>query len=94
MSQRWTNSEATVDRVFLPLDTDNSQIRVAILHPPEPVDALIRVTLRTVSLGDEVQFDALSWAWGDANDVRCILLNDNIWWAPRNLVVALEHLQP
>ena len=94
MSQRWTNSEATVDRVFLPLDTDNSQIRVAILHPPEPVDALIRVTLRTVSLGDEVQFDALSWAWGDANDVRCILLNDNIWWAPKNLVVALEHLQP
>lgn len=94
MPQPWANLEATVNQIFLPLDTSKSQIRVAILHPRGSVDALIRVTLQTVSLRDEVLFDALSWAWGDASDLKSILLDNRIWWAPKNLVIALEHLQP
>jgi hypothetical protein len=93
MARPWANSEATVNEIFLPLDTSKSQIRVATLHPRESADALIRVTLQAISLREEAPFDALSWAWGDANDVRSILLNDKIWWSPKNLAVALENLQ-
>lgn len=94
MSRSWVNAEATVNGIFLPLDTNKLQIRVATLLPRASLDALIRITLQTISLRVETHFDALSWAWGDANDVQSLLLNGEIWWAPQNLVTALEHLQP
>jgi hypothetical protein len=94
MSQPWINSEATVNEIFLPLDTSKAEVRVATLHPRASVDAPVRVSLQTISLQVKTYFEALSWAWGDANDVQSILLNDEIWWAPKNLVTALEHLLP
>lgn len=90
----WANSEARVNEIFPPLDASKTQIRVATLQPRQPTDAHIIANLRTVSLNESLQFDALSWVWGDPKDVKPILLNGEFWWAPKNLVIALEHLQP
>jgi Heterokaryon incompatibility protein (HET) len=94
MAQPWVNSEARVNEVYQPLDTSSTQIRVAILQPRQSADTYVVVSLQTVSLSDSPQFDALSWVWGDPKDVRPIILEGELWWAPKNLVIALEHLRP
>ncbi|KAF5023695.1 hypothetical protein F66182_4261 [Fusarium sp. NRRL 66182] len=65
-----------------------------VLPAPASTDA-IKVVLfkQDKKLSSSVDYDALSYRWGDANDRCCILVNDQDFWITRSLHSALEQLR-
>lgn len=61
---------------YLPLDPALEQIRILILHPG-PKSAELCCSLAYTSLGaaDHKKYEAVSYCWGDINDVESIKLN-------------------
>ena len=80
-------------RIYTPLDTSRNEIRVLqikSLATDEPQDALLDCSLTVVSLDDRlVNFDALSYAWGEPGATETILLEGQQWEIRRNLFDAL-----
>ncbi|RSL55555.1 hypothetical protein CEP54_009337 [Fusarium duplospermum] len=95
--------------LYEPLDELKREIRLAKLFPkaPQPSNSTdgttsdqeqgtateICISLRKASLNDHLEFTALSYTWGDANDTLPITVNGCPFQAARNLVVALRQLQ-
>lgn len=87
------NSTWIDQSVYRALDAAVPQIRVIILHKG-PQDQPLTCTLKTVSLDDQPEFHALSYAWGDDTDTGGIIIIDGQASpvAPC-LATVLEHLR-
>ncbi|PKS08769.1 hypothetical protein jhhlp_004822 [Lomentospora prolificans] len=55
--------------------------------------SLVSCTMTEVSLDDPPAYVALSYAWGDANNKRPILVNGAVFQATENLEISLQHLR-
>ena len=73
------------------LDRSRDSIRLLILQPGQPADA-IQCRLRTAYLSERPEYDALSYTWGDEQDlmplvldVRTVSIRRNLWAFLRNL---------
>lgn len=86
-----TGAAGTLNR----LNPSRNEIRVLYLHPSVDPDASIKCSRQVVSLDDDPDYEALSYAWGDPSAVRPISLDGdpafsvtlNAWAALR----ALRH---
>lgn len=77
------------------LNSESGEIRILTLLPGEQYSP-IHCTLSTVSLSTLLwrpEYDALSYAWGDAYHRRNIILDGNEHAVTYNLEVALQHLR-
>jgi hypothetical protein len=76
----------------LPLDAVARQIRLLTLEPAFPTDPLC-CNLEISSLDDKPSFYAISYVWGDVNDMLSITVNGAELSIIRNLAVALRRLR-
>lgn len=56
-------------------------------------DTCIKCRLSHANLTDKPIYDALSYMWGNATDIRQILLDGHVWEITANLEVALRYLR-
>ncbi|KAH7400339.1 heterokaryon incompatibility protein-domain-containing protein [Cadophora sp. MPI-SDFR-AT-0126] len=93
-----TTSSATIhgfpNFTYEPLDLSASRpsIRLAILQPG-PRNASIRVKLGRAAFAERPKYEALSYTWGRADDLRAIELNGTRVEVRKNLALALVHLR-
>ncbi|KAG4444118.1 hypothetical protein IFR05_000347 [Cadophora sp. M221] len=76
----------------LDLSTVRPSIRLAILQPG-PRNASIRVKLGRSAFAERPRYEALSYTWGRADDLRAIELNGTRVEVRKNLALALIHLR-
>jgi hypothetical protein len=69
------------------------EIRLLILHPDKGAEAFIRGSLQTASLKENIQFEALSYVWGDGQATEAINIEDTIFLVTQNLACALRRLR-
>ncbi len=65
------------------------EIRVVDIMPAKSFDEELVCYLRTVSLAQKPNYEALSYTWGDSADQRQINLNDKPFAVTENLWTAL-----
>jgi hypothetical protein len=70
------------------------QIRLVVLAGSPKFNTPINCDLCTVSLDKGVQYEALSYVWGDPNAAtKQIFLRNQAFWVTPNLECALRHLR-
>ncbi|RTE69393.1 hypothetical protein BHE90_016225 [Fusarium euwallaceae] len=74
---------------YEPLDELRREVRLAKLLPKGTAPDIC-ISLTIASLNDDLEFTALSYTWGDANDTLPITVNGCPFQATRNLVAALH----
>src|SRR5687768_9455999 len=74
------------------LNLAKNDIRVLTLHPGTWKDP-IRCSLHTVRLEDNPRYEALSYAWGDADDCRPVMVDARVVQVTANLETALRRLR-
>ncbi|GKT79780.1 ankyrin and HET domain-containing protein [Colletotrichum tofieldiae] len=79
-------------KLYTPLDQEKQEIRLLLLSPGEYEDDLA-CEIQTVSLLEEVSYEALSYAWGVARPVRKIFIDGHRYQISGNLESALRHLR-
>lgn len=67
-------------------------IRLLLLEPGQPGDEL-RCMLFTASLTDAVEYEALSYVWGDQKEQHSLICSDAFLHLTTNLDCALSHLR-
>ncbi|KAF2662059.1 hypothetical protein K491DRAFT_339820 [Lophiostoma macrostomum CBS 122681] len=80
------------DYAYNAVDAEQKHIRILRLHPGQ-WHADIRCSLEVVSLKDKVQYEALSYAWGDPRITKPMFLHDVRIQVTANLEAALRHLR-
>jgi hypothetical protein len=75
------------------LATDKHQIRVLHVHAATTWHEEISCHLTLVSLGDNPQFQALSYVWGDPKDTNLVQLDGHVFPVTRNLEAAIRRLR-
>ena len=78
---------------YKPLNLERREIRLLHIKPSLKLKEQPQCFLETVSLDDNPQFEALSYAWGDPNLTRHIRLEDREWYATINLEAGLRYLR-
>ena len=78
--------------IYRPLDSISRQIRLLKLYPGTEVED-VECHLEHVSLEDNPEFTALSYVWGDATDIRTILLHNVPFPVTKNLHAALRSIR-
>ncbi|RMJ06672.1 hypothetical protein CDV36_013732 [Fusarium kuroshium] len=78
--------------IYTPLTPGESSFRLLTLLPGH-FDDEITCNLDIHSISDDDKYEALSYTWGDANDVRSILVNRIHINVTANLKVALQYLR-
>ncbi|KAK8090459.1 hypothetical protein PG997_005420 [Apiospora hydei] len=76
-----------------PLDPARAEIRVLDLQPSQCGTEAISCQMRTTSLRDEPQYEALSYVWGSPDNPKEIHLNGTAHPVTRNLYNALKALR-
>ena len=76
--------------LYRPLSPTTKEIRILILEPG-PSEAAIKCHLQHVSLNSTLEFEALSYMWGDPSRLRRIHLSGHEWTVTENLERALRH---
>ena len=71
-----SSTQHTKGSVYSELDTSNNQIRLLLVQPSKDADAQIQCHQKQVSLNDNPEFEALSYAWGDPELVKSILVDE------------------
>ena len=71
---------------------DEDQTRVSEIQPGRPNDGIC-CRLVTMQRDSGQAYKALSYVWGDSDEVRCIWVNDKPFWIHRNLHKALFHIR-
>ena len=74
------------------LDLTRRETRLVHLHPGRWLDRIV-CSLSTVSLDDDPEFEALSYAWGDKTRPRFIVLNGHTIPITTNLWAVLRRLR-
>lgn len=78
---------------YTPLNTDENLIRLLHLIPGSYTDNAIKCDFSVVSLDGELQYEALSYVWGEASDAREIELGESPVPVTANLFSALRRLR-
>ena len=81
------------DGLYKPLNVGTHEIRLLHIKPSSKLQKQPQCFLETVSLDDNPQFEALSYAWGDPNLTRPIRLENREWYATTNLEAGLRYLR-
>ena len=81
------------DGLYKPLNVERREIRLLHIKPSLKLEEQPQCSLETVSLDDNPQFEALSYAWGDPNLTRPIRLENREWYATINLEAGLRYLR-
>jgi hypothetical protein len=81
-----------------PLPKNVDSIRLIILKPcvkpiEEKDDSVVRCELSHVTFAQEPQYEALSYTWGDPNDLKDIIVDGLQMTVRANLYSALLHLR-
>ena len=84
---------STRPNIWYPLDPSRRQIRLFHLEPSESIHDQAEGFLEIVSLDDNPQFEALSYAWGDPKITSTIKLHKVQWEVTINLEAGLRHLR-
>lgn len=82
-----------ISSIYTQLDTAKRQIRLLRIASPggrDARDSKVECHLTTVSLDDHVDFDALSYTWGNPHDCFPIQLNGSEFFVTINLYDALK----
>jgi hypothetical protein len=79
--------------LWRPLDSTKSEIRVIEISPAEFRRDVIVCYLRTVSLLNKPEYEALSYVWGDTRGKKHILVDGNRIPVTKSLFAALECLR-
>lgn len=77
---------------YTPLAPESAEIRLLTIEPGL-WDADIKCNLQHVFLDNKPSYEALSYTWGDSNDIRQIFLGGHPWNVRANLEVALRYLR-
>ena len=77
------------------LDVDTYEIRLLTILPvsPDSLNPVVRCTMETTNLINPIQYDALSYCWGDPTATTKIFVNDTEIDVTINLADALYHLR-
>ncbi|KAL9624556.1 MAG: hypothetical protein Q9160_001220 [Pyrenula sp. 1 TL-2023] len=75
------------------LDSSKGEIRLLTIQPSESLDDPVKCTLRVETLKPDLDFDALSYAWGNLARTFPIELDGKQICVTRNLNVALPRLR-
>jgi hypothetical protein len=75
------------------LDKAKDQIRLLSIHPAKDAGESINCSLAVVELAENLQYEALSYAWGDPARTHCIQLNGSHFNVTRSLGTALQYLR-
>jgi hypothetical protein len=82
---------------YQPLDQTKNEIRLLKILPIRRVDGkeydTVECSLFVISLDSSTEYDALSYTWGDASNLREISLDGQPFKVTPNLEDALWHLQ-
>ena len=81
------------DGLYKPLNVERREIRLLHIKPSLGLYEQPQCFLKIVSLDDDPQFEALSYAWGDARVTRPIRLENREWHATVNLEAGLRNLR-
>ncbi len=81
------------DDLYKPLNLGRREIRLLHIRPSLKLEEQPQCFLETVSLDDNPQFEALSYAWGDPSLTRPITLENREWYATINLEAGLRYLR-
>ncbi|ETS86520.1 hypothetical protein PFICI_00348 [Pestalotiopsis fici W106-1] len=84
--------DSTTPIIYTPLIPAEAQIRLLTLHPG-PFDEDIRCSLNTASLKSVLQYEALSYVWGDPADTLPVVVDGSEIQVTTNLEAALRHLR-
>ena len=79
--------------IYKALDSERSHIRLVTIHPKDQVSQQIKCDLETCSLDEQLDYEALSYVWGDQGSETEILLNGQVFRVRKNLAFALEDLR-
>jgi hypothetical protein len=79
--------------LYQPLDSTLSQFRVLNLLPASAFEAAISCELHITSLKDKLDFEALSYVWGDLSIKKPIYVNGQEFLVTANLEAALRRLR-
>jgi hypothetical protein len=85
------DSDATPDFVYEPLQP--GEIRILQLAPGNKGDTLIGDLLTVDFENNAIEYDALSYMWGDPTPTDRIYLSDKALPLASNLTIALQHLR-
>jgi hypothetical protein len=84
----------SAEMVYTPLDEDLNQIRILHLNAASDDEHVIECHLSIASLDDPaIQYEALSYVWGDRDNDQMIVLEGQPWRVTANLFQALRHLR-
>ena len=72
--------------------TTQSRIRLLKLHPGRGLDQ-IEASLEEAPLSPELDYEAVSYCWGDKDDLNTISCNGKLLEVPRRLEVALRNVR-
>ena len=75
------------------VQSSQGEIRVVVLAQSSKADAFIYCDLYTISLDDEIEYESLSYVWGNSTLASEIYLKNEIFWITPNLESALRHLR-
>ncbi|KAE8445950.1 hypothetical protein EG329_012729 [Mollisiaceae sp. DMI_Dod_QoI] len=78
---------------YTELDTSQNLIRLLHLGPASSDDETIRCRFTVVSLNEKPEYEALSYAWGNAKDTRLIEVHESPVSITSTLHSALKHLR-
>ena len=78
-----------------PVQASCNEIRLVSLAPSSNLNAPIYCELRNASLNEALEYEALSYVWGDSCDAlkKEIYLQQQTFWVTPNLESALRHLR-
>jgi hypothetical protein len=78
-----------------PVRASYNEIRLVTLAPSSNFNASIYCELRNASLNEALEYEALSYVWGDSSDAlkKKIYLQQQTFWMTPNLESALRHLR-
>jgi hypothetical protein len=80
--------------IYSQLATGKNLIRLLTLDPVlSSREGCIKCSFSTVALDDEIQYEALSYVWGDVTNKRTIEIDGHAVAITANLHSALKHLQ-
>lgn len=82
----------TQNTIYTTLKNHQWEIRILVLLPGEWHDP-ITCHVKTVSLHDKPEFDAISYVWGDEKDRQLIHVNNHDMLVTTNLYLALRRLR-
>ena len=79
---------------YLPLENANSAIRLFVLHPGSHTDVISgHIEHSPLCFKERKHYEALSYVWGDTQDLTAIQANRSTISVTRSLEAALRHLR-